>query len=141
VPGDALAQCQDSLQSDQARAFEQGCPIKILYSALVFSLTCLYLLAFASGLGIVPWLVGSEIFHEDFRGICMGISSVANWMTNFVISQGFIWAIHVMGPQTTFVGIALTSLYGMFWTFKNLPETTGLSLLEIQHMFSTSNDL
>jgi len=137
VPGDALVQCQDSLQSDNVRVFEHGCPTTIFYSMLIFALTCLYLLAFSPGLGIVPWVVGSEIFHEDFRGICMGISSVANWMTNFIITQGFMWSIRVVGPQMTFVGIALTSLCGMVWVSQNLPETNGLDLSEIQYIFSS----
>lgn len=70
---DALTRCQESLDITSVVIFDHGCPTKTIYSVFIFSLICLYLLAFAPGLGVVPWVVGSEIFHKDFRGVSMGM--------------------------------------------------------------------
>lgn len=77
LPDAAWARCRASLGTDHddddgLEVFEHGCPTNMMYSVLIFFLTCTYLLAFAPGLGTVPWVMGSEIFHRDFRGMCVG---------------------------------------------------------------------
>ena len=129
--------CTASLQADDAFAFKYACPTPMIYSTTIFILICAYLLVFAPGLGTVPWVVGSEIFPAEYRGICMGICSVANWATNVVVSQLFITMVSIFGTHTTFIGIAIAAGSGMYF-FRNMPETRGLAFQQIQDLFVES---
>lgn len=136
----ATALCVSSLDKDHVSAFEHTCPTSILYSASIFLLTCAYLLAFSPGLGPIPWIICSEIFRQDVRGLCMGIASFFNWMTNFIVCQVFLTSVVVFGANGTFFAIFLITCGGMWWVFFNIPETKGKDFDEIQALFITPPD-
>ncbi|CAN6808159.1 unnamed protein product, partial [Brassica oleracea] len=45
--------------------------------AWLSSITCF----FAPGMGPVPWTVNSEIYLQQYRGICGGMSETVNWIS------------------------------------------------------------
>jgi SP family myo-inositol transporter-like MFS transporter 13 len=94
----------------------------------------LYLLAFAPGLGPVPWAVSSEIFSVKVRGLGTSISTAANWLSNFVISITFPIIVAAVGLPATFFGYAVLAVASYFFVFFLLPETKGLTLEEVQTM-------
>ncbi len=94
----------------------------------------LYLLAFAPGLGPVPWAISSEIFPVKVRGLGTSISTAANWLSNFVISVTFPIVADGLGLGTTFFGYATLAVGSWLFVFFLLPETKGLTLEEVQVM-------
>lgn len=50
----------------------------------------LYLAFFSIGMGCTPWTVNSEIYPLYLRGCGLSISTTANWITNYFVSQLFL---------------------------------------------------
>ena len=98
------------------------------------SLICLmlYIGAFAIGLGPVPHLVMSEVFPLELRGLGMGVASLANWGSNFVVVLLFPIALAGVGLDATLVFFAIVCIAGYLFTLKMVPETKGISLEEIE---------
>lgn len=53
---------------------------------------CLYLLFFSIGMGPTPWTVNSEIYPLHLRGIGNSMSTLGNWLGNYIISAVFLSA-------------------------------------------------
>jgi SP family galactose:H+ symporter-like MFS transporter len=49
-----------------------------------------YIASFAIGLGPVFWLLISEIFPLNIRGQAASVATMANWLSNFVVSLTFL---------------------------------------------------
>ncbi len=49
-----------------------------------------YVGCFAFSLGPIVWLLISEIFPLPVRGLGMSLSTLANWVGNFFVSQFFL---------------------------------------------------
>lgn len=49
-----------------------------------------FTLFYALGLGIVPWLVCSEVFASPVRAVGGGLASAVNWVANLVVSATFL---------------------------------------------------
>lgn len=49
-----------------------------------------FLFFYAVGIGIVPWLVQSEIFSGDVRGVGGGLATATNWTCNLIISATYL---------------------------------------------------
>jgi MFS transporter, SP family, solute carrier family 2 (myo-inositol transporter), member 13 len=114
-------------------AFVDGCPSR--NSWLLLGLVMAYLLAFAVGMGPVPWAVNSEIYAMRFRGSANGVAGTANWLANGLVSQFFLLFVHVLHAWGAFALLAVIAALGMVWVFQHLPETQGLSLNEVQDLF------
>ena len=94
-----------------------------------------FIVAFSLGWGPIPWLVMSEIFPVQVRGLASSIATLFNWTMAFIVTWQFA------NMQETF------HQYGSFWFFgcwcaisfiyvaAFLPETKGKSLEEIQEHF------
>ena len=50
----------------------------------------LFTLFYALGLGIVPWLVISEVFAGPVRGVGGGVATACNWIANLAVSATFL---------------------------------------------------
>jgi sugar porter (SP) family MFS transporter len=61
-----------------------------------------YVGCFAFSLGPIVWLLISEIFPLRVRGIGMSISTLANWVGNFFVSQFFLTMVERLGQPLTF---------------------------------------
>ena len=62
----------------------------------------LYVGCFAFSLGPIVWLLISEIFPLPARGLGMSISTLANWVGNFLVSQFFLTMIERLGGRSRF---------------------------------------
>jgi SP family myo-inositol transporter-like MFS transporter 13 len=96
----------------------------------------LYLVAFAPGLAPVPWAINSEIYPPSKRAFGNGSASVANWMSNSLISILFLRLQHLLGPGGVFWLCSAIATSGLAWVYFVLPETRGLSFAEIQNKFA-----
>jgi sugar porter (SP) family MFS transporter len=92
----------------------------------------LYVGAFAIGLGPVFWLLISEIYPLEVRGLGMSIASLANWGFNLLVTLTFLTLAHVLGLSWTFWAYALMSVAAWFFAKRFVPETKGRSLEQIE---------
>ena len=96
---------------------------------------CSFQFWFQLGLGIVPAAVNAEYYPNSVRGLCNGSAVAISWLGNFCVSSTFLSLTAALGSPRLFcinaTFVALGTLLVQFF----LPETVGLSFVEIQAMF------
>jgi SP family galactose:H+ symporter-like MFS transporter len=92
----------------------------------------LYVGAFAIGLGPIFWLIISEIYPLEVRGLGMSIASLANWGFNLLVTLSFLTLMRVLGLSWTFWAYGLVSIGAWFFAKRFVPETKGRSLEQIE---------
>jgi SP family galactose:H+ symporter-like MFS transporter len=92
-----------------------------------------YVASFAISLGPIFWLIISEIYPLNLRGLAMGLATAMCWVSNLVVSYSFPILIKYAGPSSTFAVYAVMSVAAICFSYWLVPETKGLSLEEIEH--------
>lgn len=92
----------------------------------------LYVGSFAVGLGPVFWLLISEIYPLQIRGLAMSIATVANWGVNLLVALTFLTLIQLVGRPGTFWLYGLVGIGAWIFAYLLVPETKGRSLEEIE---------
>ncbi len=113
---------------DQGRAFTHH------HAIVGLACTLAYLAAFEIGIGPVMWLMISELFPLRVRSKAMAVSTMVNWIFNFLVSYFYLTMLKpgVFGKAGTnwfFAGFALIALAFTIW---KVPETKNRSLEEIE---------
>lgn len=96
-----------------------------------------YLVAFGSGLSGVGYVILSEIFPLEVRGMCVAAGSVTFWIANSAVAFSFPVVSARFGAEYCFFFFATVSLVGFVVLFHHLPETAHKSLEEIDSLFAT----
>ncbi|CDS01330.1 related to myo-inositol transporter [Sporisorium scitamineum] len=104
------------------------------YATLIFMI--LFTLAYALGLGIVPWLIQSEIFSGQVRGLGAGIATATNWTTNLLVSSTFLHLVKLIHPAGCFGLFSVVAAVSWVFTYAQLPEMSGLSLSDVDDALS-----
>lgn len=101
----------------------------------IFTLICimLFMAFFAACIGPVFWTLVSEIFPNRIRGKALAFTSFTQWVFNFLVVLLFPHFLKTLGGATTFLFLALMSALQWWFTWRNVPETKGKSLEEIEH--------
>jgi major inositol transporter-like SP family MFS transporter len=86
-------------------------------------------------IGILVWLLLSEIFPMTIRGFAMGIAVFVVWTVNALISFVFPPLVAAVGPTITFGLFVLINLGSLAFVVKYCPETRGRTLEEIEDDF------
>ncbi|KAH9769028.1 Inositol transporter 1 [Citrus sinensis] len=92
----------------------------------------LYITFFAPGMGPVPWTVNSEVYREQYRGICGGMSATVNWISNLIVAQNFLTVADLVGTGSTFLILAGIAVLAVVFVILFVPETQGLTFLEVE---------
>lgn len=92
----------------------------------------IYISAFAASIGPLPWVMMSEIFPLNARAQGMSIASVANWGMNFIVVLSFPVFVTSFGLAGVFGFYAIFCLIGLAFTWRLIPETSGVSLEKIE---------
>ncbi|KAG4984758.1 hypothetical protein JHK87_029507 [Glycine soja] len=92
----------------------------------------IYIAFFSPGMGPVPWTVNSEIYPEEYRGICGGMSATVCWVSNLVVSQSFLSIVEAIGIGSTFLILAAISVLAFVFVLIYVPETKGLTFDEVE---------
>ncbi|KAB0266798.1 sugar porter family MFS transporter [Microvirga brassicacearum] len=92
----------------------------------------LYIAAFAASLGPLPWVMMSEIFPLSVRGLGMSVASLANWGFNFLVVFSFPMLVSTLGLGGVFFIYAIVCAAGLVFTWRFVPETSGVPLEEIE---------
>jgi MFS transporter, SP family, galactose:H+ symporter len=83
----------------------------------------LYVGCFAFSLGPIVWLLISEIFPLQVRGLGMSLSTLANWVGNFLVSQFFLTMVDRLGSPVTFGIYAVLCVVTILFVRSMVPET------------------
>jgi MFS transporter, SP family, galactose:H+ symporter len=83
----------------------------------------LYVGCFAFSFGPILWLLLSEIFPLPVRALGMSLSTLANWVGNFLVSQFFLTMVDRLGRPVTFSIYALLCIVTILFVRSMVPET------------------
>jgi len=92
-------------------------------STIALGSMMLYVGCFAFSLGPIVWLLISEIFPLPARSFGMSVSTLANWVGNFVVSQFFLTELHALGTPLTFGIYAVLCIVTIAFIRTMVPET------------------
>ncbi|KAF4036855.1 Sugar (and other) transporter [Phytophthora infestans] len=95
-----------------------------------------YLAFFASGMGCMPWTINAEIYPLRVRSFALSVSTSVNWVSNLLVSFTFLSTINALAPYGAFWLYAVIALFGLAYLWRELPETKGLELEDIQRIFA-----
>lgn len=129
------------------------------YSYLALVGLVAYIIAFAPGMGPVPWTINSEIYPLYVRAGANSVSSCSNWISNLIVSLTFLSLIDWITASGTFILFAvitgkllllfnsrkekeLISLFcfavvAFIFVFLLVPETKGKTLEDIEVLFQS----
>jgi len=92
-------------------------------SGIALGSMMLYVGCFAFSLGPIVWLLISEIFPLPARSFGMSVSTLANWVGNFLVSQFFLTMIQKLGTALTFFTYAALCIVTILFIRTMVPET------------------
>jgi major inositol transporter-like SP family MFS transporter len=106
---------------------------------LVLALTVTFLAFMQGAVGPATWCLLAEVFPSRVRGLAMGAAVACMWVTNFIITLLFPWAVSPggVGIAATFFIFAGLGVAAIIWGAKYLPETKGKSLEQIEWNFAS----
>lgn len=108
---------------------------------LAFIGLVLYIASFAVSLGPLPWVMMSEIFPLNVRGLGMGAASLANWGFNFLVVFSFPLMVAHLGLGGVFAIYALVCVAGVVFAVRLVPETNGVALEDIERHLRSGQPL
>ncbi|XP_055617149.1 facilitated trehalose transporter Tret1 isoform X2 [Toxorhynchites rutilus septentrionalis] len=97
---------------------------------------CLFIAMFSIGFGPVPWLLVGELFANNVKAYASPLAGVFNWLLAFLVTNIFGTLRDSLGIAGVFWLFSGFSLLGTVFVFFLVPETKGLSLVDIQRMLS-----
>lgn len=98
---------------------------------IILILTMTFLGFYQSSVGTVVWLILSEIFPQNIRGLGMGISTFFLWLANFLVGFLFPIMLNRLGRIMTFGFFTVTNVLSLIFAVRHAPETRDKSLEEI----------
>lgn len=98
----------------------------------VLILVILAIACYAMTLAPIVWVVISEIFPNRIRGMAMAVSTFSLWTACFILTYTFPLLNKSLGAHGTFWLYGIICVLGFLFIKKNLPETKGKSLEEIE---------
>jgi sugar porter (SP) family MFS transporter len=108
---------------------------------LIVVMVMLFVLNFAYSWGPIVWVVNSEIFPLNIRGVAVSITTSANWISNFALASitplmvDSRWG-SIPGTSGTFFLLSCFLACGFLFVLLVLPETKGKSLEAIGDKFN-----
>jgi sugar porter (SP) family MFS transporter len=87
---------------------------------------------YAMSLAPVTWVVISEIFPNRIRGAAVAVAVAALWLACFILTYTFPFLNARLGAAGTFWLYAVICVLGFAFILKELPETKGKTLEEIE---------
>ncbi|ODV67454.1 hypothetical protein HYPBUDRAFT_108363 [Hyphopichia burtonii NRRL Y-1933] len=98
----------------------------------IYLFTCVY----SSGEGPVPFTYSAEAFPLYIRDLGMGFATATCWFFNFILAFTWPRLVNAFTPTGAFCWYAGWNVVGFFLVLWFLPETKGLTLEELDEVFS-----
>ncbi|KAF0896826.1 hypothetical protein E2562_028123 [Oryza meyeriana var. granulata] len=96
-----------------------------------------YIASFSIGMGAVPWVIMSEIFPINIKGIGGSFVTLVNWSGSWAVSFAFNFFMSWSSSGTFFL-FTLVCAMAILFIVKVVPETKGKTLEEIQASMNSS---
>ncbi len=103
-------------------------PALILFGILGF------VASFAVSLGPVMWVLFSELFPNQLRGLAISLTGLINSAVSFIVQLIFPWELANFGNSATFLIYGIFAVSGLFFVVRVFPETKGRSLEELEQL-------
>ncbi len=91
-----------------------------------------FVASFAISLGPVMWVLLSEIFPNQYRGVAMSLVGFWNSAVSASVTFIFPWELSNFGTAGTFLGYGVMAVLALVFVFFFVPETKGKSLEELE---------
>ncbi|KAK3007906.1 hypothetical protein RJ639_013051 [Escallonia herrerae] len=109
-----------------------------LFYLLILTVVCswsvqkqLYIGSFSAGMGAVPWVVMSEIFPINIKGVAGSLATLVNWFGAWAVSYTFNFLMS-WSSYGTFILYATVNAIAIVFVVMVVPETKGRALEQIQ---------
>ncbi len=103
-------------------------PTLILFAILGF------VASFAISIGPIMWVLFSELFPNNVRGMAISFVGLINSAIAFLVTFLFPWELQNFGNSVTFLIYGVFAVFGLFFVMRILPETKGRSLEELEQI-------
>jgi sugar porter (SP) family MFS transporter len=107
-------------------------PLKGTAGIWLVTMLIIYQSAFACSLGLVVWLVSSELFPTTVRGKAASFGIVTHWGLDLLVSVSVLTLISWMTASGVFWLYAALGTIGLLYLRKWLPETKNRTLEDIE---------
>ena len=97
----------------------------------------LYVFSTAISISAVVFVILSEMYPNRVRGLAMSIAGMALWVGTYLIGQLTPWFLANLTPAGTFLMFAVMCVPYMLIMWKLMPETTGMTLEEIERYWKS----
>jgi len=94
----------------------------------------LFIVMFSCGFGPLPWMMMSELFPTNIKGLASGLAVTLNWTLAFVVTRTFASLIEQLQSSGTFWLFGGITGAGIIFVYFLVPETKGKTFVEIQKM-------
>ena len=91
-----------------------------------------FVASFAISLGPVMWVLLSEIFPNQYRGMAMSLAGFWNAVVSASVTFIFPWELSHFGSAGTFLGYGLMAVAALIFVLFFIPETKGKTLEELE---------
>jgi len=99
----------------------------------------LFIAAHAIGQGTVIWVFIAEIFPNHLRAQGQAFGSSVHWVLAAAIPSLMPAVVNAIGPAPVFYVFAFMMVLHLLWVWRMVPETTGLSLEELDQRLARPN--
>jgi MFS family permease len=91
-----------------------------------------FVASFAISLGPVMWVLLSEIFPNQYRGMAMSLAGFWNSAISASVTFIFPWELSHFGSAGTFLGYGVMAAVALIFVLLFIPETKGKTLEELE---------
>lgn len=106
------------------------------YTYIPLAGVALFIIFFSIGLGPIPWLIMSEIFPSNAKGIASSLSASLNWFLAFLVTNRFASMVEVLTIGPTFLVFSVICGIGTTFITLMVPETKGRTIEEISDILT-----
>ncbi len=93
-----------------------------------------FVASFAISIGPVMWVLFSELFPLQVRGLAISFTGFVNSCVSFLVQLVFPWELASLGSSTTFLIYGIFAAAGFIFVWRIVPETKGKSLEELEKL-------
>ena len=91
-----------------------------------------FVASFAISLGPVMWVLLSEIFPNEYRGVAISAAGFWNALVSASVTFVFPWELSTLGPAGTFLVYGVFASAALVFVLLFVPETKGRTLEELE---------
>jgi sugar porter (SP) family MFS transporter len=104
---------------------------------VILILVVLFVGSMQTFLNVATWVLLSEIFPLQIRGLAIGISVFCLWMANAFLGLFFPTLVEAIGITGTFFMFGVVGIFAIIFVYTQAPETRGRTLEEVEDDVTT----